>query len=185
MCMKIVYLDTELLKDAMRKVESVQHIRTFYRKSHEYQLGGIVYDLRKKFQRMTRLYKKSFDHMNDEDHNQHIRRWVEIHQLSLELDNLIKATVRYENSLDQQEQKKAAAYEKEHPTSPWPSSAKPIIPSNSDEDDLTDLEKKKKKPKGLLRVGAKQLRQKAPRWRPKSASAKNRINGYGGFDSDY
>lgn len=70
MCMKIVYLDTELLKDAMRKVESVQHIRTFYRKSHEYQLGGIVYDLRKKFQRMTRLYKKSFDHMNDEDHNQ-------------------------------------------------------------------------------------------------------------------
>ncbi|KAG6442845.1 uncharacterized protein LOC115455420 [Manduca sexta] len=106
MGMKIIFLDMELVKDAERKIQSIQNLKNFYRSSHNNHLGTLVYDIRFKFKRMVRLYRVAFDKMNKEDHNEHVIRLMEVRQLSMEIDHLVQAIVEGETNYAKRKQER-------------------------------------------------------------------------------
>ena len=64
MKMKILQLDRELLLEAIRNVQRVEHFRNLYMLSISYDIGDLLYKMRSKFARMTRLLILSHDKLD-------------------------------------------------------------------------------------------------------------------------
>lgn len=64
MKMKLLQLDRDLVLSAIKDVQRVQHFKEMYQMSVTYDIGEVLFKIRSKFARMTRVYILSHDKLD-------------------------------------------------------------------------------------------------------------------------
>ncbi|KAJ0183718.1 hypothetical protein K1T71_000141 [Dendrolimus kikuchii] len=97
---KMKYMDLELFHDAFLKYQSVGPFKNAFDKSFEFQLGNIANSIRQKFLRMRSLYSTVFKRFIPDDYNQHMRRFVMLRYLGIEIDRMVEALEDYNHQVE-------------------------------------------------------------------------------------
>ncbi|CAG9558638.1 unnamed protein product [Danaus chrysippus] len=97
MKMKMLSLDKDLVRDAIRNVMRIDHFKQYYTHSFAYDVGQMIYLIRSKYARMIRVFTIALEYDKKYHHGfKHVPHLAEIQKLAMEIYNLVEMLEEYE-----------------------------------------------------------------------------------------